>query len=219
MARPLQGFWRVPLWIIYQMMVPMMITWFLVTRYRDLRASVVLAYVAELVAGPPLYAIFPACGPVYAFGQEWLHPPAVQTDAIRLTGMPNAFPSLHVGTAFLFLLYAPGKLWKAVALAFFASTCLATLSTGEHYVIDLIPGLAFGAFAAGVGSNDLKQTMLFLGTVLAWSLAMRFESFILIAHPFVTWSFVAVTVALAGWAVWKQWRVLASRRKELSTTP
>lgn len=204
-ARPLQGFMRVPLWIVYQLMVPMMIVWFLVTSYRNLRASVVLAYVAELVTGPLLYALYPACGPIYAFGKQWLHPPAVEPVAIRLAGMPNAFPSLHIGTAFLFLLFAPGKLWKTVAFAFLALTCLATLSTGEHYVIDLIPGLAFGAFAAAVGSKDLKQASLFLSTALAWSLVMRFASFILIDYPVVTRSAVALTIALAIFALWKQW--------------
>ena len=215
-ARPLQGFMRVPLSIIYQLMVPMMIVWFLVISYRNLRASVVLAYVAELVSGPLLYALFPACGPLYAFGKQWLHPPAVEPVAIRLAGMPNAFPSLHVGTAFLFLLFAPGKLWKAVAFAFLALTCLATLSTGEHYVIDLIPGFAFGAFAAAVGSKDIKQASLFLSTVLAWSLVMRFASFILIAHPFVTRSFAVLTIALAVFALWKQWTAQSSHAEELS---
>lgn len=218
-ARPLQGAWRIPLWVIYQLMVPMMIAWFLVTTYRKLRASVVLAYVAELVAGPLLYALFPACGPIYAFKEQWLHPPAVQPDAIRLAGMPNAFPSLHVGTAFLLLIYAPGKLWKAVAVVFFAATCLATLSTGEHYVIDLVPGLAFGAFAAGVGARNWFQSSLFLGTALAWSLTMRFASSILIAHPFLTRSLAAITIVMAGWALWMQWRALAPESDLPSTAP
>ena len=217
-ARPLQGFMRVPLWIVYQLMVPMMIVWFLVTSYRKLRASVILAYVAELVTGPLLYALFPACGPIYAFGRQWLSPPTVQPVAIRLAGMPNAFPSLHVGTAFLFLLFAPGKLWKAVALAFLALTCLATLSTGEHYVIDLIPGLAFGAFAAAVGSKNVRQASLFLSIVLAWSLVMRFASFILIAHPFVTRSFAALTIALAIYALFEQWRAQSVTHDPSSAT-
>jgi hypothetical protein len=218
-ARPLQGAWRIPLWVIYQLMVPMMIAWFLVTTSRKLRASVVLAYVAELVAGPLLYALFPACGPIYAFKEQWLHPPAVQPDAIRLAGMPNAFPSLHVGTAFLLLIYAPGKLWKAVAVVFFAATCLATLSTGEHYVIDLVPGLAFGAFAAGVGARNWFQSSLFLGTALAWSLTMRFASSILIAYPFLTRSLAVITVVMAGWALWMQWRALAPESDLPSTAP
>jgi hypothetical protein len=217
-ARPLQGFMRVPLLVVYQLMVPMMIVWFLVTNYCKLRASVVLAYVAELVTGPLLYALCPACGPIYAFGKQWLHPSAVEPVAIRLAGMPNAFPSLHVGTAFLFLLFAPGKLWKFVAFAFFALTCLATLSTGEHYVIDLIPGLAFGAFAAAVGSKNIKQASLFLSTVIAWSLIMRFAFSTLIAHPFVTRSFAALTIALAIYALFEQWRTQSVTHDPSSAT-
>jgi hypothetical protein len=67
-ARPLQGTCRVPLFVVNQLMAPVMICWFLVTRYRNLRGAVVLAYVAELVAGPIMHAALPACGPVYAFG-------------------------------------------------------------------------------------------------------------------------------------------------------
>ena len=66
-ARQLQGFCRIPLIVVYQLMVPMMICWFLVTEYRNTRGSVVLAYVGELVAGPILYAVLPGCGPLYAF--------------------------------------------------------------------------------------------------------------------------------------------------------
>jgi hypothetical protein len=115
-ARPLQGLGRIPLVVVYQLMVPMMICWFLVTRYRNRRGSVVLAYVAELVAGPLLYAVLPACGPVYAFGAQWLHPQEVAANTTRLIGMPNAFPSLHIGTALVFVLLAPGKMWRGVSL-------------------------------------------------------------------------------------------------------
>ena len=59
---------------IYQAMVPMMILWLLVTQYRGWRGSVVLAYVAELIFGPLLYTIVPACGPIYTFGKRWLNP-------------------------------------------------------------------------------------------------------------------------------------------------
>jgi hypothetical protein len=62
-ALPLQGAWRIPLLVVYQLLLPMMILWFLVTQYRNSRGSVVLAYIAELVAGPVLYALLPACGP------------------------------------------------------------------------------------------------------------------------------------------------------------
>jgi hypothetical protein len=204
-AQHLQGFLRVPLWLVYQSMVPMMIAWFLLTRYRRCAGSIILAYIAELVSGPLLYTIVPACGPIYAFRNQWLNPPAVSTDAIRLTGMPNAFPSLHVGTAFVFVMFAPGRLWKAVALVFLAATCLATLSTGEHYVIDLIPGLAFGVFASSIGQRKFRRAASFIALALAWSFAVRFGFATLVAHPLLTRSFAALTAALVALALWSQW--------------
>jgi hypothetical protein len=210
LAFPLQGAWRIPLFVVYQLMVPMMIFWYMVARYRKVRGSLVLAYIAEMVAGPILYAILPGCGPVYAFGAKWLHPPEVQANAIRLSGMPNAFPSLHIATAFVFVLFARGKLWRGVSLAFLAATALATLSTGEHYVIDLIAGLAFGCFAAAAGRRRTRSALLYLGVVLAWSLAIRFEYALLIVHPALLRSFVALTAVLACLALWREWSAQAA---------
>jgi PAP2 superfamily len=206
-ARPLQGALRIPLYVVYQAMVPMMICWFLLTRYKQHRSSIIPAYAAELVTGPLLYAALPACGPLYAFGAQWLHPPAsTPAVAIRLAGMPNAFPSLHMATALVLVFFAPGKLWRAVALAFLAATGLATLSTGEHYLIDLVPGLAFGAFAASVGLGRYRQAVGFLAVACSWTLAVRFEPQFLIAHPLVLEASAALTVLAAILAVYKEWR-------------
>jgi hypothetical protein len=205
MARPLQGFFRAPLVVIYQLMIPMMICWFLVSRYRNPRGSLVLAYAAELVAGPILYAILPGCGPKFAFGSQWLHPPHVQVNTIRLAAMPNAFPSLHIGTAVIFVLFAPSRLWRGISLVFLLGTAAATLATGEHYVIDLIPGLVFGCFAASIGYRRVWDAMLYLAVVLSWSLAVRFEYSLLIAHPGLLRTLASLTVALAVTAVFKTW--------------
>jgi hypothetical protein len=210
----MEGFWRVPLIVIYQFMVPMMICWFFVTRARNPRGSVVLAYVGEMVAGPLLYAILPACGPIYAFGSHWLYAPHVQPAAIRLAGMPNAFPSLHIGTALVFVFLAPGKLWRAISLAFLASTALATLVTGEHYVIDLVAGLPFGCFAASVGYRKYRRALVYLGLVLAWSLSVRFGYTFLISYPVLLRSLAVLTIAIAVWAVLNEWRVPAMRAVE-----
>jgi hypothetical protein len=213
-AYPLQGVCRTPLIVIYQLMVPMMICWFLVTRYKNMRGSVVVAYVAELIVGPILYAVLPACGPIYAFGTQWLNPQQIQANTIRLAAMPNAFPSLHVGTAFVFVLFAPGKKWRVVALAFLAGTALATVSTGEHYVIDLVAGLAFGCFAASVGHHKFRSAFLYLGVVLCWSLTVRFAYSFLIARPALLQTMVVLTLALAILAVVKEWQVPAVRSPE-----
>jgi hypothetical protein len=168
-----------------------------------------IAYVVEMIAAPLLYSIVPACGPIYAFGPLWLHPPAVAPTALRLTGMPNAFPSLHIAAAFALVLFAPGKLWRGVSLVFLAGTVMATLSTGEHYVIDLIPGLALGCFAASVGYRRFPHALLYLGAVLSWSLSVRFGYLILISHPCLLRTFAALTVALAIFAIFKEWNLPA----------
>ena len=204
-ALPLQGLWRTPLQLIYELLCPMMIFWYLMMRQRNHGGSLIEAYAAEMVAGPMMYAILPACGPIYAFHAAWLHPPSVQAIAMRFSGMPNAFPSLHVATAFVFVLFARGRLWKMISLAFLLGTALATISTGEHYLIGLVSGLAFGCFAANVGYRRIMKSLLYLGGVLAWSLAIRFDSAFLIDHPGVVQSFAALTVALAIHAVFTEW--------------
>jgi hypothetical protein len=204
-ARTLQNIPHNPLWIFYDAMIPMMIAWYFVTRHSRNRGSIILAYAAELVSGPLLYMIVPACGPIYAFGKQWLRPPTFPPEVVRITGMPNAFPSLHVGTAFVLVMFAPGKIWKAVALLFLAATCVATLSTGEHYVIDLIPGLAFGVFASAAGMRKLRRAACFLALTLGWSLGVRFCYTILLAHPMLLRSLAGLTVVSAAVALGRQW--------------
>lgn len=200
-----------PLWIVYDAMVPMMIVWYLLTRYRQVQGSIVMAYAAEMVAGPLLYAIVPACGPIYAFGKQFLHPPYVAPMAVRLTGMPNAFPSLHLGTAFLFVMFAPGKIWKAFALFFLVATGMATLSTGEHYVIDLIPGLAFGMFAASVGLRNYQRAAWFFALSLIWSLAVRFAYIVLLTHPIVLRSLAMLTLLFVAATLIREWTSAPAR--------
>jgi hypothetical protein len=119
--------------------------------------------------------------------------------------MPNAFPSLHVGTAMVIVLFAPGKFWRAVSLAFLFGTGLATLSTGEHYVIDLVAGLAFGCFASSVGYRRYRSALAYLAVVVCWSLTVRFAYPFLIAYPGVLRLLAALTVAMAVYAVFREW--------------
>ncbi len=204
-ARPLQGSWRIPLLVAYQAMIPMMVVWFLITSRYGRRGSVVLSYAAELAIGPLLYAVVPGCGPLYAFNQQWLHPPAVPADTIRLNGLPNAFPSLHAATAIVLVFFAPTRLGRAFSILFLAATCMATLSTGEHYIIDLIPGFAFGAFAAAVGFNRVRQAGGFLAVTCIWEFAVHFEYAFLINHPWLLRSCLALTLLLVILAVLKEY--------------
>jgi PAP2 superfamily len=204
-ALSFRGFWPVILSMIYSVMVPMMIFWVLVNRKQDV-GTLVRTYAAELVVGPILYGVMPACGPAYAFGKVWTHPPVVQLERIQLSAIPNAFPSLHLATALVFVLVARSRLWRGVSLAFLAGTALATLTTGEHYVIDLVAGLAFGCFAVSAGSCRIRRAIAYLGITLAWSLAIRFGVNALIAYPGVVRLFSMLTVLVALHAVWVEWR-------------
>ena len=207
-AASLQSGWRIPLYVVYQLMVPMMIVWFLATRSKARRAALVIAYVAELVVGPILYAILPACGPAYLYGKQWLHPPDLQAHLIRFSGMPNAFPSLHLATAFVFVLFAEGKVWRPISLLFLAATALATIATGEHYGVDLLPGLAFGCFAMSAGHKRASKSAAYLCLVLLWSAAIRFTYPTLIAHPTLLAILAAFTLAVAAWTLVLEWRML-----------
>jgi PAP2 superfamily len=203
-ARPLQGIFKFPLVVIYEILVPTMIGWYFVARRNATRGSIALAYVAEMIAGPILYAIVPACGPIYAFGAQWLHPPSsIPVSEVQLAYNPNAFPSLHVATALVLVLFSPGRFSRAVSLLFLAGTVLATLATGEHYVIDLVPGLIFGCFAASVGQRKFRSGAAYFGVVLSWSLAMRFKYAFLVLHPNLVRTFVALSAGLALYAVIK----------------
>ena len=147
--------------IVYELLLPMMVLWLCLLRGRE-RAALVLTYVAEMVAAPMLYMILPACGPVCAFGASWLASPTAPWQAVRLDGMPNAFPSLHVATALVLVLCAKTPLWRAISLVFLAGTGLSTLTTGEHHVIDLVAGLSFGCAAVAAGRRNPAQAMIHL---------------------------------------------------------
>jgi hypothetical protein len=205
-AIPLHGSFRIPLFVVYQLMVPMMILWFVITKYRVQTGSVVMAYIAELIAGPILYAVVPACGPLYAFGKLWLHPASVAAIPVKLAGMPNAFPSLHIATAIVLVLFAPGIWYRALALAFLAGTGLATLSTGEHYVIDLFPGMLFGCYAAAVGFRHYRKARAFLLAALGWSLLVRYASPFLISHPYFLRAITLMTAGVVAAHIILSWK-------------
>ena len=205
-----------PLFILYQLLVPMMAVWFLVARKNGEALSIVIAYVTEMVVGPLLYAIVPACGPVYAFRKAWLAPPSVEAVPIRLSGMPNAFPSLHVATALLFLLFARTRTTRLIAVLFLVLTMIATLALGEHYVIDWIAGMAFGCFAAAVGRGEWALVG-FFGLSLGWPLAVRFGSKWLLAHPWALFAMVALTLVAVGRALYTASRPSPSKRNHLMT--
>jgi hypothetical protein len=207
----LQGGLRLVLAGVYDLMIPMMIVWYFAGRHRNESGSIVRAYIAEMLAGPLLYAMVPACGPIYAFRAAWLHPPAGKVELIRLSGMPNAFPSLHLGTAVVFVFFSRTPGWRWSSLAMLTGTALATLSTGEHYAIDLVAGVAFGCFAAYAGQKRPVSAASFLAIAACWSIAVRFRFGFLIDHPSILRACAAITVLVGLGAVARDWRSPAAK--------
>jgi hypothetical protein len=197
---------RNPLLVVYESLLPVMILCCFFQRRVEVRNLILRGYVAELVVGPTFYAILPACGPVYAFGPKWLYAfLAEPAHRIQLNGFPNAFPSLHVATAFLFVLFARRVVWRVAALAFLVGTMLSTLTTGEHYVIDWIGGLAFGCFAGAVAWRNWRPALVYLFTTAIWSVSLRFRWESLLAHPYALRFFALVTVMIAIHGVLVAW--------------
>ena len=85
-----------------------------------------------------IYLIVPAVGPMHAFSRGTLLPLDAVAHLVR-----NCFPSMHLTWALLVALNARKRYWKAFAWSFVALTCMATIGSGEHYVVDLIAAVPF----------------------------------------------------------------------------
>jgi hypothetical protein len=185
---------------VYRSLLLAMALWYAVDLRYGNGPSIIWAYAAELFAGPCLYALLPACGPVYAFPGFPHHTVQNVLETVRLSGAPNAVPSLHMATAFLLVVFARSWTWRIAGVLFAISTALATLATGEHYAIDLIIGLPFACFAAAVAHRRIGLAGVHLGLVLVWMTAIRTAAPALVRNPGALLLFAAITVASSFWA-------------------
>jgi hypothetical protein len=185
---------------VYRSLLLAMALWYAVDLRHRKGPSILWAYATEMFVGPCLYALLPACGPIYAFAG---YPHGAVNASLRplaLSGDPNAIPSLHMATAFLLVIFARSWRWRAGAIVFATATALATIANGEHYAIDLVVGLAFGCFAAAAAHRRFGLAAASLGTVVAWMTAIRWAAAAVLANPGALRFFAALTVAGACWA-------------------
>lgn len=185
--------------IVYSLMIPAMLVLYLFGAGKEQQRDVAVAYFSEMVFGPLLYAFLPACGPIYAFSATWpnVHAfPPLQT--VKLAGMPNAFPSLHFGTALVMLAFARRGPWRILAVLFAAATAAATIVTGEHYVIDLAAGVSFACFACFAGRRRLFMASLFFSVTALYALMIRLRGDAVVNHPNVLRAAVVATCTWCG---------------------
>jgi hypothetical protein len=105
--------------------------------------------------------------------------------------------------------YSRGLSWweRAVALGFLIFTALATLGTGEHYLVDLVVAYPFALMIAGMCAFSLawkhrgRVSAFFLGLLLTlgWLAALRYPyaNRLFWLSPVIPWTLCGETVAVA----------------------
>jgi hypothetical protein len=174
-------------------------------RYRGLRSgvNVMHAFVAAGVAGFILYQVCPAEGPVYSFGTRFPdHLPdghAISLAPYLSAGIHNAIPSMHMAWALLILwsAFELGPMALAIAASLVGFTVLATLGSGEHYLVDLVVSVPLAFAVWNAFRRDKFRVALGLGLTCAWLIYLRCGAF-LVVPGFANWMLILATVAAVG---------------------
>ena len=157
------------------------------------------------VVGYGLYFLYPAAGPLYAFGPAFPYAaPALREltlQVVRLNAPPNAMPSLHMAGALLIWWNARHwKLGRKIALGYTVLTGMAAVGFGEHYFLDLVVAFPYAlAIQAAVSKVPRRLPALAIGAVMtaAWFIALLFAAKQLAAAPlWMMWTLAAITAAV-----------------------
>ncbi|HEY1493535.1 MAG TPA: phosphatase PAP2 family protein [Candidatus Solibacter sp.] len=165
--------------------------------HQQYRFNMVRQFVVSPLIGCALYFLFPATGPKYAFPTFPSLPAVVHAGAVLLSGRPNAMPSLHFGGAILlFWMSRPWKWMRILTGIICVFMAVATMSSGEHYFIDLVVALPYALVILALAS-DIREKVAPLAAggamVLAWLVALRYGTF----APALSWTLVIVTIVVS----------------------
>lgn len=214
-----QFFWT-HLWVRFACLViyialPLPLALVYAAQLRQKREAAFAVMLAFLVTGPVgvlFYNLMPAIGPRALFGAAYpFHPPSI-ADVMHMnvvpilrTGVRNAMPSLH--TAWVLLVWWNSKglaRWiRAVAMLFVILTVMATLGTGEHYLVDLVVAFPFALMVQAACSYSLpfrsgaRRTAFLFGTfvTLLWMAVLSFSVGVFWVSPVLPWAIIVATVA------------------------
>ncbi len=169
------------------------------------------------VGGWLLYSVVPGTGPIYAFGPDFPWHPLPYNDLSRFAlhkmsiaaNIPrNAMPSLHVGWAMLLWWNSGGfpRLLRAALALYIVLTVVATLGSGQHYLVDLVVSLPFALAVQSVASGHFSKSRerinaLVSGLVLtaAWLLLVRFGAHLALKSPIIPWGGALATSMFTFW--------------------
>ena len=157
--------------IAYLMLSPLILASLLVPplcgRTVDSRRYVLAVLIAAVVTAA-LFAFWPAAGPwtVEGFAPTKSQSAIVESLALLKSGQPLpegaksavvAFPSFHIILAVLSLIALWNVRWaRWFVLVLCVLICISTLSTGWHYLIDVIGGLAVTYLSQTIANVALK---------------------------------------------------------------
>jgi len=169
------------------------------------------------VAGWICYNFVPGTGPLYAFGRDFPWHPLAYRDLPSFAlhkmtldlGIPrNAMPSLHVAWAVLLLWNSRGfpLVLRAALGLFVLLTVVATLGTGQHYLVDLAASLPFALAVQGAASYLLpnrsgRGRRLLAGLALTgmWLVLVRYGVTLALKSPLIPWSLLLTSSAVTVW--------------------
>lgn len=155
------------------------------------------------VAGFLLYQLCPAAGPVYLGGSAFPDHLPLAGDALKSVVIPdaprNAMPSLHIAMCLLILYntWFGGLKWRLYGFLCLLLTAIATLGTGEHYLIDLVVAVPLSAAVQMACSprRDLGSAGILLGLVIGWLVTLRAGGAVF-RHPLAIWAALLTTLIL-----------------------
>lgn len=185
-----------------------------------------LFYLAPV--GILFYNFFPAAGPINMFQGDFPFHPLEIAEAKRLLlepvaipGPRNAMPSMHMAWVLLCWWYARGlsRMARAVALAFLVFTVIATLGTGEHFLIDLVVAfpftlIFFAVFCIPMSWKHKERVQTFLvgaAMTLAWLSLLRYGNPLFWLSSAVPWTLMAATVGAVYLQRYRLLRALDAR--------
>jgi hypothetical protein len=187
---------------------------------------------AFLVTGPVgvlFYNMLPACGPVHVLRNFPWYPLTsaamvhMRLFTIPIQGARNAIPSLHM--AWVLLVWWNSKdlpKWiRTIAMVFLIFTTMATLGTGEHYLVDLVVAFPFSLLVQSACSYSLpyrsgeRCTAFLFGTfvTLIWFALLSFYTPVFWISPLLPWAMIVATV-VPSVLLWHRLLAATVKRKE-----
>jgi len=200
--------------------------WQIPVRTRRIAWNLLRVILLAGVAGWLLYNVVPATGPLYAFGRDfpWNTVSYQDLSTFKLEkmslplGIPrNGMPSLHMGWVVLLWWNSRGlpRALRGGLFLYLLLTLVATLGSGQHYLVDLVVSLPFALAVQSTASlafpdktlPDKSRLVAAAGTAIAltiaWLVVVRFGVPLALKSPIIPWTLVlgttAVTLWLEGW--------------------